>query len=871
MSLQVGMKFGDFIIKRECSQNSAEAIYEVIEEESGQPFLLKVLKDPAERAALIREAKILSKLDHPGIVKLKSTALNHKPPYLVKEFIRGQTLRQLLDVNGRLPWRRVEVILEDLLQALQYAHGKGFIHGNLNPNAITLDAHGRAFLTSFQSQLSFAATAQDNVELSLLEQEWGQKSAYKAPEFFKVTDVDVRCDLYSLGVLLFEMLCNHLPDLGAKPRDVLPDLPPRFDELFTRSYCDRDQRFRDAGEFLEQLEKFDKDLNCTTHDSSMAAIAAVQVVEQGKQTDPLIGYRFGPYEIRTKIGEGGMGAVYKGFHSHLEKDVAIKVLDLRKLQNQRKSLRYVERFRREAKIAAKLEHPSIVSTLDFGEKEHFFYLVMAFIEGESLQDYLARRRRLGVEEALKIVTSIAQGLGHAHERGIVHRDIKPGNILLSKDLKAYIADFGLVKSLEEEGQALTSPGMVVGTPAFMAPEQCLAQGDIDGRTDFFSLGLVLYQCLSGEVPVEGKFPGQILRNRVDKDLPPLTKHRPKLDRRINDLVMQMLVRDRDQRLGVAGLVVPKLEALLALFSSRGEGRKPDLGLVTELLVNDSLGDFVEDAEDRIARGDFQYIDRCLEKAEGERGTDEKLVSLKKHLSLLQEQMNTYFVQAEEKRRQGKNEEALAFLEVMAQKCPQDPRLRSAIEGLQGLLNQRDQLLEHAQQAFKKGRDEWGELVDEAFGLLPGDKHVLYSQVEMERLQSRIDELLARATEDERAGRFKDANERLERGLALAPENPVLLQRIVELEKRRRRARVIISVAALVLLLLGSFFVLKTRAQGAFDQSVKALQEGRTQEAREHFELAISPFPFLIPEASRRAIEKLIGEQEKTGEKPKEKE
>jgi serine/threonine-protein kinase len=161
-----------------------------------------------------------------------------------------------------------------------------------------------------------------------------------------------------------------------------------------------------------------------------------------------------------------------------------------------------DRFLREIAIAARLKHPHILSLIDSGEAGGFYYFVMPYVEGESLRDRLERERQLPIEDAIEIAREVADGLGYAHRQGVVHRDIKPANVLLSEG-HALIADFGVARALEEEGQGLTRTGMAVGTPQYMSPEQASGTEEVDGRTDLYALGCVLYEMLAGAPPLVG--------------------------------------------------------------------------------------------------------------------------------------------------------------------------------------------------------------------------------------------------------------------------------------------------------------------------------------------------------------------------------
>jgi serine/threonine protein kinase len=230
--------------------------------------------------------------------------------------------------------------------------------------------------------------------------------------------------------------------------------------------------------------------------------------------DSLIGQQFGPYKITEKLGEGGMAVVYKGYQQSLNRNVAIKVLRQELAQDEE----FVARFRREALAVADLNHPNILHVYDAGFVQGMYYIVMAYVDGGSLRD-LVGQGPLEPEYALSIASQVADALHHAHQRGIIHRDVKPNNILLSRDGRPLLADFGIAKALHESS-GLTRTGMSIGTPEYMAPEQIQGQ-KVDGRTDIYSLGIVLYEMLVGWAPFSSTTPVAALYKQVNEPPPPL--------------------------------------------------------------------------------------------------------------------------------------------------------------------------------------------------------------------------------------------------------------------------------------------------------------------------------------------------------------
>jgi predicted Ser/Thr protein kinase len=246
--------------------------------------------------------------------------------------------------------------------------------------------------------------------------------------------------------------------------------------------------------------------------------------------DPLaVGKCLPQFEIIELLGRGGMGVVYKARQLNLDRIVALKILPPVDSQ----SADFVERFRREARSLAKLSHPNIVAVHDFGESGGLYYFAMEFVDGANLREMI-RTGKMRPEEALAVVPKICDALQFAHEEGVVHRDVKPENILIDKRGRVKIADFGLAKLLrrEQADHTLTMTGMTLGTPRYMAPEQLDKPETVDHRADIYSLGVVFYEMLTGEVPM-GRF------------APPSEKVR--IDVRLDEIVLHALERDADRR------------------------------------------------------------------------------------------------------------------------------------------------------------------------------------------------------------------------------------------------------------------------------------------------------------------------------------
>jgi serine/threonine protein kinase/tetratricopeptide (TPR) repeat protein len=265
------------------------------------------------------------------------------------------------------------------------------------------------------------------------------------------------------------------------------------------------------------------------------------------------GTRLGRYEVRSLLGEGGMGEVYLAWDSELERQVALKVLPADLASDQQRMRRFIQ----EAQAASALNHPNILSIYDVGQAESFRFIVMEYVEGETLRQRLSSGR-LGLREALDVASQVASALVEAHRAGIVHRDIKPENVMLRRGGIVKILDFGIAKLAEQRQRVAsdtqaptralvnTGPGTVMGTVSYMSPEQ--ARGlEVDERTDIWSLGCVLYEMVSGRLPFTGATATDVLATILHREPPSLLLHRPDVPDELERIVEKALTKDREER------------------------------------------------------------------------------------------------------------------------------------------------------------------------------------------------------------------------------------------------------------------------------------------------------------------------------------
>ncbi len=275
----------------------------------------------------------------------------------------------------------------------------------------------------------------------------------------------------------------------------------------------------------------------------------------------------GPYQLLSKLGEGGMGAVYKAVLPASGLEVALKILP-RKFSSEST---YVTRFQREASVGMGLDHPNIVRTLDVGEAKGMHFIALELVEGGDLNRRLKKRGIFPENEALGIVREVALGLQHAHEKGLVHRDIKPANILFDSTGRAKISDLGLVKMTDPEAAHLTQTGVAIGTPHYIAPEQARGDGDIDIRADIYALGATLYRMVTGKTPFEGANAVEIITKHLSQQLVAPDEINPQVGDGCTALIEKMMAKERDDRYPRPADLIHDIDLVLA-------GKPPDSSL-----------------------------------------------------------------------------------------------------------------------------------------------------------------------------------------------------------------------------------------------------------------------------------------------------
>src|SRR5918999_724365 len=288
------------------------------------------------------------------------------------------------------------------------------------------------------------------------------------------------------------------------------------------------------------------------------------------------------FRLDEKIGHGGMSTVYRAFDPTLERWVAIKLMhrDISEDPDQ------LERFRREARAVAQLSHPHVVTVIDFGEDDGTPYIVLECIEGETLKERIKRTGRLPVAEAVAYAIEIARALSAAHAVRLVHRDVKPQNVLIDDQGRAKVTDFGIARSLEAQG--LTATGRVLGTTDYVSPEQALGE-DVTEQSDIYSLGICIYEMLTGEVPFRADTQVAVAMKHVREPMPDVQRRRPDISAALAAVVERATAKETGHRYQTASELVHDLEEALAIEAARAGETSGEATTVLRTLPGDTAG------------------------------------------------------------------------------------------------------------------------------------------------------------------------------------------------------------------------------------------------------------------------------------------
>ncbi len=487
--------------------------------------------DPAVRAWFLSEAEALSRLDHPSIRHVYDAGIIGDLAFRVGNWIEGEGLQQALH-RGPRPIPMVHALARDILSALEHAHGYGIVVRRIVPLSVLLSTAGRATITDLRfCSYTLPAIPPGTVPTAL---------AYMAPEVRDGAVGDATSDVYTAGALLYIAVTGQEPPLDPealrRPTELRPACPRALERLIMRAMQpNQDDRYLTAAEMLENFAS-----DAGTFEAPAFAVSSTADAEDNARWEKRLRRALGDdYELLSLLGTGGFGRVYRVRDLHLEREVALKVLQPLLTRDPE----VVERFRREAQLAAGLSHPNIVNIYDIGGRSGLLWYTMELIDGPSLAQLVERHGPLQVDEVLRLMREALSALAHAHGSGLVHRDIKPENMLIDSSGSLQITDFGLALALRGKYGGATSQS---GTPQFASPEQLLGER-VDQRSDLYSLAAVAYYALLGTPPFPGLTVEQVLAKQTTNQFPTSRGQREDVSEALEQVLDRALSADVNQR------------------------------------------------------------------------------------------------------------------------------------------------------------------------------------------------------------------------------------------------------------------------------------------------------------------------------------
>jgi serine/threonine-protein kinase len=510
--------------------------------------------DEPTRAWFMRDAEALARVDHPAILHIYDAGVSGEVAYRVGNWIDGEGLEQAV-ARGPRVIPTVLALARDLLSAVEHAHLHGIIVRRIPPISMLVSAGGRGTVTDLRfCSYTLAAIPPGTVPSNLM---------FMAPEVRDGAPGDPAADVYAVGALLYYAVTGQEPPLDPEqlrpPSQLRPTTPRAIERIVLRALAPApDARYLTAAEMLEDLAA-DAGLYVTAP-AAVGEVAALPNEDRARFEQRLRRALGDDYEILELIGSGGFGRVYRVRDLHLERQVALKVLHPTWTQDPE----VVERFRREAQLAARLNHPNIVNIYEIGGRSGLIWYTMELIDGPSLAQLVEREGPLPLDKVLRLLREALSALAHAHGSGLVHRDIKPENMLIARDGSLQITDFGLALALRGKFGGATSQS---GTPQFASPEQLLGER-VDQRSDLYSLAAVAYYALLGAPPFPGRTPEQILARQTTNQLPSSKGRRDDVSEELGEVLDRALSADPELRPNSAA------EFLQAVNRAAEGGREP---------------------------------------------------------------------------------------------------------------------------------------------------------------------------------------------------------------------------------------------------------------------------------------------------------
>jgi len=522
-------------LERIAAASAARVLFEAYDEILKRRVSLRInfYTDESTRAWFLREAEALGQLDHPAIRHVYDAGVVGDVAFRVGNWLEGEGLNQAVERGPRMI-PTVLSLARDLLGALEHAHVQGIIVRRIVPATMLVGPGGGGTITDLRySSYTLPAIPQGEVPSALM---------FMAPEVRGGAVGDPTSDVYTAGALLYFAVTGQEPPLDPRGlrrlTELRPTCPRAIERIVMRAlHRHPEERYLTAGEMLEDLAS-----EAGTFETRALGVG------QGPKAAPEDRARWekrlrralgDDYELLDLLGTGGFGRVYRVRDLHLEREVALKVLHPALTQDPE----VVERFRREAQLAAGLSHPNIVNIYDIAGRSGLIWYTMELIDGPSLAQLVEREGPLSLEQVLRLLREALSALAHAHGSGLVHRDLKPENMLIDPTGSLQITDFGLALALRGQFGGATSQS---GTPQFASPEQLLGER-VDQRSDLYSLAAVTCYALLGTAPFPGLTTEQILAKQTTNQLPTVRDQRDDVSEALAQVLDRALSADVEAR------------------------------------------------------------------------------------------------------------------------------------------------------------------------------------------------------------------------------------------------------------------------------------------------------------------------------------
>jgi len=515
------------------------------------------------RPWFVREGEVLAQLDHPGFRRVYGAGFRGNFAWRAGNWVEGESLAEAV-ARGRRPIPDVLALARDLLTALEHAHHQGVIVRRVVPSNLMLDAAGNALIVD----LRWSSPVLDVVATADAE----ENQPFLAPEIRGGRPGDDAADVFAAGAILYYALTGRAPDTDhTSPCELRPEVPHVLDAIVERALQPKPAaRYLSAGEMLA-------DLVASTGDFTEPGPGAPSLILPGSpQWERHLRRALGDdYELLGEVGTGAFGRVYKVRDLRLEREVALKVLDPTLTEDPA----VIERFEQEARLAARLSHPNIVNIYDIDGRLGLEWYTMELVKGPNLAQVVEKDGRQSVERTVAVLYETLAALEHAHAVRLVHRDIKPENLLVGLEGRVRVTDFGLALALPR-GRIFGGATSRSGTPQFAAPEQ-LSGGQVDFRTDVYSLGAVAYFLLLGRPPFDGRTIDAIVRGHVAGDLPDLRAEREDVPAEVEEVLRRAAALQPGDRFATAAAFRKALDRTIR--RSGDLPRPPEDGFLYRLL------------------------------------------------------------------------------------------------------------------------------------------------------------------------------------------------------------------------------------------------------------------------------------------------